>query len=366
MADRNITDQLDDERVALILDDMLPKIFSQVSFPSVWLSQLEGTEHREERDGGARIRVALRTGKNTSFKTFGRGATMEPAIYPSAKFSYWNFKQGAGDVMIDWVEEREHRGGSQTPVMELLALRVEDLVESVRENMNRMLWASAVGNEGKDFNGAQLLIPQDPRTGIIAGLDRANYPWWRPCYYDANSSGFLYGKPPHDVTLGAPSAAGAFGAIAGGAGGRGYSNLLKRMGTILNNCSTGENMNDYFAITEQFVHEQYVDSAQHLGMTQVVYSQDESIVKFNFGGALFRGVPILFDTINMGAPSGQLRFINKKYYKLITDSGAWFTWSAEKSPVNEFTRVRFLMLRGQVVLLKPVSCGVLHGITAWA
>ena len=85
---------------------------------------------------------------------------MTPQIYPSARFCYYNFKQGAGDVMIDWVEEREHAGGGS--VIGLMELRVQDLIDSMREEMNKMFWSDIVGNDGMDFNGIQLLIS----TGI--------------------------------------------------------------------------------------------------------------------------------------------------------------------------------------------------------
>ena len=369
MANYNITDQLTDERVALVLDEMLPSIYHQVALSSLLLNQFETSTFKEERNGGARIRVPLRTGKNTSFKTFGRGldANMTPQIYPSAMFCYYNFKQGAGDVLIDWVEEREHAGGTQSSVIDLIQLRVNDLIDSIREDMNKMLWSSAVGNDGMDFNGLQLLVPTDPRTGILAGLDRASNIWWRNCYWDNNTSGYAYGAPPIDVTLGAPVAVGAFGSLAGGgAGSRGYSNALKRMGRILDNCSEGENLRDYVILTENFVYDQYTDMPQHMGGIQVAYSQDADIVKWNFGGAMFRGIPILRDSVLMGAPSGEMRFINKKYVKLISDSAAWFTWTAERSPFNQFAKARYLMLRGQLVMLNPRKNGVLQEITAWA
>lgn len=364
MADVDITDSLTDERVALMLDEMLPTIYHQVALSTPLLNQMETSDYKEERNGGARVRVPLRTGKNTSFKTFYKGATMTPQPYPSAMFCYFNYKQGAGDVLIDWVEEREHAGGGA--VIELLTLRVQDLMDSVREEMSKMLWASTVGNDGLDLNGIQLLVPTDPRTGILAGLDRASHIWWRNCYWDNNTSGYAYGQPPIDITLGAPVAVGPFGAFAAGAGGRGYSTCLKRMGTILDNCSDGENLRDYFIITDRLTYEQYTDMPQHMGAITVAYSQDENIVRWNFGGALFRGVPILRDSINMGAPSGEMRFINKKYMKLISDSGAWFTWTAERSPYNQFAKARYLMLRGQLVMLTPRKHGILQGITAWA
>lgn len=367
MANENITDILTDERVALVLDEMLPEIYHQVALSTVLLNQFEMSPYKEERNGGARLRVPLRTGKNNSFATFGKGAVRTPTAHPSAMFGYYNYKQGAGDVLIDWVEEREHAGGTQTSVIELIRMRVMDLIDSAREEMNRMLWATEVGNDGMDLNGLQFLIPTDPRTGIMAGLDRAVNIWWRNCYWDNNTSGFAYGAPPIDITLGAPVAVGAFGAIAGGgAGGRGYSDALKRMGTILNNCSEGEDLRDYVIITETQVYEQYTDMPQHMGGIQIAYSNDEQIVKWSFGGALFRQVPILKDSVTMGAPTGEMRFINKKYTKLISDAAAWFTWTADRSPYNQFAKARYLMLRGQLVQLKPRRNGILEQITAWA
>jgi hypothetical protein len=103
-----------------------------------------------------------------------------------------------------------------------------------------------------------------------------------------------------------------------------------------------------------------------LGTFQVSYTKDDSVVKWNFGEAQFRGIPILFDTVNNGAESGVMRFINKKYLRLITDSGAWFTWSDVRQPYNQFAKVRYLFARGQIINSMPSKHGILQGITAWA
>lgn len=366
MADVNITENLTDERIAIMTDEYLPKVYEQVVMKSMLLNTFETGPYKESRNGGARIRVALQYGKNKSFKTFGKGAVMEPGIVPTLMFGYYNFKQGAGDVYIDWVEERETAPNKEVNIT-LMEARINDLISGTRETMTRMLWSSQIGNFNQDMNGLQLLVPIDPRTGVLAGLDRAVNIWWRHCYWDNNTSGYQYGQPPHDITLGAPVAVGAFGAFTGGgAGSRGYSNCLKRMGTILDNCSEGESLSDYVIITDRLTYEQYTDMPQHMGGIVINYSQDADVVKWNFGGAMFRGVPILRDSAYMGAPTGEMRFLNRNFIKLITDSGAWFTWSNERSPFNQFAKARYLMLRGQLVILNPRKHGVLQGITAWA
>lgn len=357
MADLNVTDELTDERVATCLDEMLPAVYNQVALSNPLLNQLELTDWKEERNGGARIRVPLRVGKNTSFKTFTKGSIMTPAPYPIMAWCYWNMKQGAGDFIVDWVTEREQAGSGN--VIDLVQQRVEALADGIREEMNTMLWASIVGNSGMDLNGLRLLIPPDPRTGVMAGFDRALHQWWRNCYWDNNASGNQYRPHPSDADLGAPANVGAFGSIANG-----YSTVLNRMGTMLNNAAWAESRSDYFIITDQLTYEQYVASAQFMDNFNIALSNDESVVRYNFGDAMFRGINVFYDSID--APAGYMWFICKRYFKLISDSAAWFTWTAERSPYNQFAKVRYLMLRGQVVNFLPSRHAVLQGITAWA
>ncbi len=355
IADIDVTDALDDEFVATTLWEVLPTIYNQVFLTHPILSELENTPWRTERAGGGRIRSSLRTGKNTSFSTFDKGSVMTPKPYPMLNWCYWNYKQGAGDVMIDWVTEREQAGSGN--IFDLMEQRVEGLIDGIREEMNTMLWSALVGNAGMDMNGMQLLLPTDPRTGVIAGLSRADHFWWRNCYWDNTALSFQ--PHPTESGLGVPVDVGAFGVI-----GTGYSTALKRMGTMINNCAQGESLSDYFIITDQMTYEQYIDSVQHMKNFRINYESNADAVQYNFGNALFRGIPIRFDSYD--APTGEMRIINKKYMRLISDSGAWMTWTEERKPYNQFVKVRYLLLRGQLIMLVPRKHAVLQGITAWA
>jgi len=357
MADVNITDSLTDERVATVLDDIMPDMYNQVMLGNPVWNILETSQYREERNGGSRVRQPLRYGKNGTFSTFSKGETRTPSQSKLAGFSYWNLKQGAGEWSIDWVEEREQAGVGN--IVDLLQTRIDALVEDTRERLNAMIWESSVGNNGKNFNGIPFLVPTDPRTGVMAGWDRASRYWWRNWYWD--NSAVSYGRHPIDSTGGTPTAVGAFGSVSNK-----YSDCLKKMGTCLNSIATGERLQDYVILTDQLVYEQYCDIAQHMGTFQVAYSKDDDTVRWNFGNALFRGIRINYDTVENGAEAGVMRFMNMKYFKLVSDSGAWFTWSEIRHPYNQFAKVRYLMLRGQIINTLPSKHGVLQGITAWA
>ena len=357
MADADITDSLMDERVATCLDELIPDIYNAVALGHPLINQLETSPYKEERNGGARIRFPIRYGKYNNVKSFGKGEVRTPSQPALIGFGYNNFKQVAGEWAIDWVEEREQAGSGN--VVDLITQRVQFLIEDAREALSTMFWQSSVGNMGKDMNGIPLVLPTDPRTGVYAGFDRATRFWWRNWYWD--NSALSYGRHPIDSTAGAPANITAFGSLTNK-----YSECLHIMGVMMDSIAQNENLGDYMLLTDQFTYEQYVKLAQHMGTFSITYTQDADTVKWGFGNAQFRGMPILFDTIQNGAEAGVIRAINKKYTKLITDSGAWFTWSSERSPYNQFARVRYLMMRGQLVNYAPWKNGILQGITAWA
>ena len=357
MADLQITDSLTDERVATCLDEMLPSVYNMILETSVLMNRLEMSSWKEERSGGARIRSPIRYGKNTSFKTFTKGTVMSPQEYPLMAYSFWNFKQGAGDVVIDWVEEREQAGSGN--VINLVQERVDAVGQGIRETMNTMLWSQIIGNSGMDYNGLQFLIPADPRTGVMAGFDRALHYWWRNNYWANNANGNQFRPHPWNAGLGAPVAVGNFGSIANG-----YCTVFTRMGTILNNILSGEQKSSIFIVTDQLTFERYIEAAQYVNNFAIQMSNDETLVKFGFESAKFRGVDVVYDAID--APAGYMWFVNTKYAKFISDSGAWWTWSSERQPYNQFARVRFLMLRGQFCNFQPNKHGVLQTIGAWA
>jgi hypothetical protein len=97
---------------------------------------------------------------------------------------------------------------------------------------------------------------------------------------------------------------------------------------------------------------------------RINYESRDDTVAYNFGNALFHGIPVRYDAYD--APSGEMRIINKKYMRLVSDSGAWLNWTEERKPHDQFAKVRYLMLRGQLIMLMPRKHAVLQGVTPWA
>lgn len=85
----------------------------------------------------------------------------------------------AGTVIVSQQEVDENSGEAATT--KLLAGKLEALELSFKEKFSSYLYGLGVGN---DPLGLQALIPDDPTTGTLAGINRATQVQWRPSSYD--------------------------------------------------------------------------------------------------------------------------------------------------------------------------------------
>ena len=88
---------------------------------------------------------------------------------------------------------------------------------------------------------------------------------------------------------------------------------------------------------------------------------------FNLGyeAAYFMGAPIIPDTRNNGAPSGEWRTVNKKYYVPYIDGSAFFEWTQPRSPYDALVTATYLLVRFQMVDTFPRKHAFVGGISTW-
>ena len=316
--------------------------------------------HNKGQNGGHRIRVPLRTRKTDGMQSFGMGATITPQRKAVVTYAWATFKQTLSTVRFDWVEERQNAGPGK--IIDIVSERVGATLQDGKEDFQTMLWGDGTGNGAKDFMGITGLIPTDPRTGVMMGYDRATNQWWRNWYWD----GATYGPHPIDAEPGggAPANIGAFGNYSAATSG-GVAVSFQIFETGFNSTQIGESPGDLFWISDQAVYE-YYSTGYALYQHNAEIPMNEDIVSFGFGGAMFKNAPWIWDTVENGAPAGELRLVNMRYLYLHKDTGAWFIWTPWRTPFNQLARAKFLLVRGNFVISYPRKQAVFQGITAWA
>jgi len=361
MANENITQLITDEAIIATMDGYLStQVFDQVALQWGVGRMMMDNPYNVKRNGGRRIKIALRTGKTDGLVAFGDNSTVDPQRKPVLQWAFATFKQCLANVRISWVEERQNTGPDA--IISILKSRVDATIQDAREDFRTMIWGDGTGGGGLNMMGITGLIPNDPRTGTIMGYDRslAASGFWKPWYWD----GATYGPLPTDTVGGAPSGVGAFGAINAGTG-RGIPTALRILVTGWNSTQEGENAGDCFWLSDQQTYQYYAVDWPVYG-SKVEIAVDDKVIKWGYGGATLMGAPWIYDTTVNGAPGGEIRLINKRYLHMVIDSGAWWIWSDWKEPFNQPSRAKFMFVRGQLICKNFRKQAVYPTVTAWA
>ena len=87
-------------------------------------------------------------------------------------------RDGLSIVDTNGQNTKQHTQRELTMLANILQTKLDDMTEGHAAGMNEMLWADG-SQDSKEVPGIQSLITEDPSTGVVGGIDRANQPLWR-------------------------------------------------------------------------------------------------------------------------------------------------------------------------------------------
>lgn len=142
------------------------------------------TKRVEVEDGGYNITNPLTTGRNPNVTSYNYYDSLPIAQTDEFETVEYRWSRVGGTVIISDQEEDENKGQAQ--IFKLLKAKMEVLEESIKEKFSTYLYGAGAG---KDPYGLTLLIPDDPTTGSLGGINRANEVQWRTSAYDFGANG---------------------------------------------------------------------------------------------------------------------------------------------------------------------------------
>ena len=74
----------------------------------------------------------------------------------------------------------------ETQIIDLINLKINNAKAEARELVYEGLHGDGTGFGGRQITGLRAMFPDDPSIGIYAGINRANWEWWRPGSYDVS------------------------------------------------------------------------------------------------------------------------------------------------------------------------------------
>lgn len=133
----------------------------------------------EFEDGGKDITNPLTVGRNPNVSSYEYYGTLP--ITQTSEFTTvsYGWSRVAGTVIISDQEQDENSGAQQ--IFKLLKAKMDVLEESIKEKFSSYLYGAGGGT---DPYGLAALIPDDPTTGTLGGINRATEAQWRTSSYD--------------------------------------------------------------------------------------------------------------------------------------------------------------------------------------
>jgi hypothetical protein len=168
--------------VATVLHSVLTKSRKKLVMASIKSNALMAWVFSNDRvefeDGGYNITNPLTVGRNpnvASYRYYGTLPVNQTSEFDTVEYGY---SRVAGSVIISDQEQDENQGANA--IFKLMKEKMNVLEESIKERFSQYLYA--VGG-GTDPLGLGTLIPTNPNTGTLGGINRSTQLQWRTSAY---------------------------------------------------------------------------------------------------------------------------------------------------------------------------------------
>lgn len=176
-----------DELITTTLKNRTGKLADNVTNNNALLRFLSENGNISLLDGGETIVKELEYAENDTFQFYSGYETLN--INPSDVLSAAEFdwKQAACVVTVSGRQMRINSG--RNAMINLVGARVKNAEKTMKNNISTSIYSDGTGSSGLEIGGLQLLVADDPSTGTVGGIDRANFAFWRNIAFDATTDG---------------------------------------------------------------------------------------------------------------------------------------------------------------------------------
>lgn len=137
--------------------------------------------------GGRTIVEELEYAENSTFKYYSGYEQLD--ISPSDVLSAAEFdiKQAAVVVTMSGLEQLQN--ASRERMIDLMQARIRNAERTMANKLSEGVYSDGTGSNGKQITGLQAIVADDPTTGTVGGINRANFSFWRNQTFDATTTG---------------------------------------------------------------------------------------------------------------------------------------------------------------------------------
>lgn len=227
----------------------------------------------------------------------GRSIVQELDYAENGTFAYYSGGEvlniGSSDVIsaadFDWKQayctvtatglETDVQNVGDAQIIDLIASRIKNAERTMKNNICNGMYSDGTGTGGKQIGGLQLLVADAPSTGIVGGINRANFSFWKNQVYDASTDG---------------------GTAATAA------NIQTYMNALYLECSRGGDKPDLI-LADSVYYKLFWGSLQAIQRIT-----DSKMADAGFQSMKFAGADVVYED-NTGMPASHMYFLNTDY-----------------------------------------------------
>jgi hypothetical protein len=191
-----------DDIVTTTLRNRSGKLADNATETTVLLDRLRRRGKVKPAAGGRTIVQELEVSLNPNAGWFAGYDTLNTNVHEPFSAAEYDWKQAYVPVVWSGLEKLKNMG--EFEVIDLIGSRVQNAEKSLYDLVAQASYSAGTGSGGKQMHGLGLFVVNDPTTGTVGGISRADNTFWRnqvisvtlsatvgPNLASANPSGFL-------------------------------------------------------------------------------------------------------------------------------------------------------------------------------
>lgn len=255
-------------------------IADNVTHNNALLTRLKQRGRIKPFSGGNVILQELSFSSNTNAMYYSGYETLQINPQDVISASQWDIKQAACAVTVSGLEMIQNSGKEQ--IIDLIDARMEVAESSLENLISTGIYSDGTGSGGKQVTGLQSIVASSPSSGVVGGINRSNYSFWRNQVLDFSTD------------LGASASP---------------SNVQLGFNTLWARCTRGRDTPDLIVV-DNFMWTIYLSSLQ----TNQRFAGDSELANLGFTTIKYMNADVVLDGgIGGDAPTHTAYFLNSKF-----------------------------------------------------
>jgi hypothetical protein len=314
------------EIVVTTLRNRSGMIADNVTKNNALLSRLKQKGRIKPVDGGRTIVEEMDYAENATFQWYSGYDELDVSPSDVLTAAEFNYAQAAVAISMSGLEDLQNSGKEQ--VLDLMESRMENAMRTIANNISLGTYSDGTGYGGREIGGLQLLIADNPTTGTVGGINRANWVFFRNQRFSGSTDG------------GAAVAVG---------------NIQSYMNQLWLRCVRGADKPDLIVADNNYFNLYWSSLQANQRFTS------DSQASAGFASLKYMTADVVFDGgIGGGCPANHMYFLNTDYIKYRPHRRRnMVPIGGERMAVNQDAMVKLLGFAGNMTLCNALLQGVL-------